>query len=570
MMTAIASEDFKKNIQGGFRYVDKTELLISLLDGSHESTFFLRPRRFGKTLTLSMIHYFMEDTRNEALNAENRKLFEGLRIMEAGGKYTREMTSAPVIHLTFQNVKDETFKDAFDLLLSEIQDLYAKNQYLLKDGKLTEEDEAYFLRILRGQDLQGRKRTRADCLKSLQKMTEFLHRASGKKAVVLIDEYDVPLEQAYRRGYYQKMVGVIGPMLQYVLKTNSENLHFAVVTGCLRIAKEGIYTGLNNPDVNTVLSHRLCDAIGFTEGEVRKLLLDSGVPEAFEKVKEWYDGYRFGDAVIYNPWSVIRYIEDVTVKPDAPPLPYWANTSENAIIREAAQEAGQGSRDQMEKLMQGEEIAFSLRENIVYDDLYSDADNLWNIMLSSGYLTVTAFDGEQVRARIPNREIHKIFRDQIQSWFDERVKSFDVRWLYTFLVDGNAEEVEKILSDQFLSAMSYYDTVEAFYHGVLLTLMQLNPDYICVSNRESGRGRFDVAAKQRNRWETAIILEAKISKSSARMLSDAKGAAAQIEKRKYRKDLEREGYRTIMTYGISFFGKRCRVVQGVTAGCGKG
>lgn len=562
--TYTASEDFKKNLEGGFRYVDKTELLIPLLRGDHETTFFLRPRRFGKTLTLSMIQYFVEDTRDETLNAENRDLFRNLKIMKAGETFTRQMTSFPVISFTLQTVKGGSFEVAWGAMRGIIQELYNNKLYLLESPAMTDTDKAYFRRVWCGVDAQGEKTSIEDYLISLRRMTEFLQKDSGKRTVVLIDEYDVPLEKAYQDGYYPEMINVIGPLLQNVLKTNTKNLQFAVVTGCLRIAKEGIYTGLNNPDVNTVLSHRGGDAIGFTEEETRKLLSDSGVGDHYQQVKDWYDGYRFGNAVIYNPWSVIKFIEDLNANPAAPPLTYWANTSGNAIIRELAERADAETRDKIERAMQGEEIHFALRDNIVYDELYNDPDNVLNVMLSAGYLTATSFDGKMIQARIPNREVHEIYQDQIGAWFRESIKTFDVTSFYAALEKGNVTRVERILTEEFLSAMSFYDTTEAFYHGVLLSLMQLNRRYLCDSNRESGLGRFDIMAKHLLSWNLAYVLEVKISEKTSEMLTDAREGAKQIVEKEYYKELQREGYQKILTYSVSFCQKRCRVVQGPT------
>lgn len=332
-MTATASEDFKKNLEGGFRYVDKTELMIPLLRGEHETTFLLRPRRFGKTLTLSMIRYFAEDTRNETLNAENRALFQDLKIMEAGEEYTRQMTAYPVISLSLQLVKGTDFETAMQFLARTIQELYSKKRYPLDEHRLELADRMYFERILYDVDENGKNVTETDYMDSLRRLSEMLRKDSGKKAVVLIDEYDVPLEKAYQSGYYRQMGNIIGPMLQGVLKSNSDNLQFAVVTGCLRVAKEGIYAGLNNPEINTVLSPGKNDCIGFTEDEVRKLMLDSGVGDHFKEVQKWYDGYRYGSSVIYNPWSVIKHIEALRRDPEFPPMNYWGSTCDNAIIR---------------------------------------------------------------------------------------------------------------------------------------------------------------------------------------------------------------------------------------------
>ena len=562
--TFTASEDFKRNLEDGFRYVDKTELLIPLLRRDHEATFFLRPRRFGKTLTLSMIRYFVEDTRDEKLNAENRELFQGMKIMNAGEKYIRQMTSYPVINLTLQIVASDNMEHAMDLLVSVIQSVYQKKLYLLEENRLNDPDRRFFQRIMYRKDELGQEASQADYVDSLRRLSEMLRKDAGKQAVVLIDEYDVPLEKAYQNGYYEEMVQVIGPMLQSVLKTNSDNLQFAVITGCLRIAKEGIYTGLNSPEVNTVLSHWGGDYIGFTETETRKLLDDSGVGDHFDQVKEWYDGYRFGNTVIYNPWSVIKHIEALNRAPDSPPLTYWANTSGNAIIRDLAAHANEKQREQIESLLQQGEITFSLRDNIVYNELFADPDNVWNVMLSAGYLTATEFDGDMIRARIPNKEVFRIYRDQIRGWFQETMKSFHVSELYLAMEQGNASEVERILNEKFLSSMSYYDSAESFYHGVLLTLMQLNEQFFCASNRESGDGRFDIMAKRKIAWDLAFVLEVKISEKDSDMMNDAREGIAQILENQYVKDLQREEYQKIMTYAVAFCRKRCRVIQGKT------
>ena len=563
-ITATASEDFKKNRMIGARYIDKTPLLAELLDTDHETTFFLRPRRFGKTLTLSMIRYFVEDTRDPALNEENRAVFQGLKILEMGEKYTCQMTSFPVINLTMQTVSDLKYRGAYDALVSLIQDAYGEKRYLLDSEQLSAEDRSYFLRILRGREENGKKTPSNDYRISLKRLTEFLRKDSGKRAVVLIDEYDVPLEKAYRNGYYRQMVNMIGPLLQNVLKTNSENLQFAVITGCLRVAKEGIYTGLNNPEINTVYSDHLSDAIGFTEPEVRKLLADSGFPDHFDEVKEWYDGYRFGNTVIYNPWSVIKHIEDLTADSKSCPMLYWKGTSGNAIIRELADHADEATRNKAECLVQGGEITFKLKDDIVYDDLFREPDNVFNVMLAAGYLTATAYDGSEVRARIPNREVRTIYTEKFGEWFRESISTFNISELYSAMENAEVERIQDILTDCFLSTMSYYDTAEAFYHGVMLALMQLNREYRCESNRESGSGRFDIQCKQRARWYLAYVLEFKVSKSMEDLQHDAKKAAEQIREKEYVSNLQAEGYEKIMTYGFAFCEKRCAVVQGKT------
>ena len=566
--TTTASEDFKKNILAQKQYVDKTQILIPLLQRNHETTFFLRPRRFGKTLTLSMLRYYLEDTRDEALNAENRKLFEGMKIMQAGSFYTDQMTSYPVIHITFQTVKSEkSFEDAYGQLKNVILKAYQAHRYVLESEVLFQEDRDYIERILKGIDPRTGKETGVSDYKvSLQNLTEYLRRMHGKRTVVLIDEYDVPLEKAYQGGYYSEMIDVISGMLQNALKTNSENLQFAVVTGCLRIVKESIYTGLNNPYINTVMSYDESDAFGFTENEVLELLKENGLSERMEDVKAWYDGYIFGNTVIYNPWSVIMFIENVKEGEKNEPQEHWGNTSGNDILKELAAKGSRTVKDKVESLMRGEEIRFAFSEYIASSEISYQDDNVFIIMLHTGYLTATSFEGRQVTARIPNKEVATIFENQIRTWFDGHVKeAFNGNAMYQAMRKGNSDgaaALQSILKKEILPAISYYDTLEAFCHGVLLTLMASNQDYMVSSNRESGLGRFDIESKLRYDLDDAIVLEGKVASSLAEMAKLAEEAAKQIEKMKYVVDLLREGYEKVYTYGIAFFGKTCRVCAG--------
>ena len=562
--TTTASEDFKKNILSNKRYVDKTQLLIPLLRGDHETTFFLRPRRFGKTLTLSMIRYYVEDTRQEEENAQNRQLFAGMKILSAGEFYTRQMTAYPVINLTFQAVKDEqSFEGAYDALVAQIQDEYERHAWLLESDGLTERNRLYFRRIMMGIDERSGKQTPVtDYRLSLKRLSEFLRKGTGKKAVILIDEYDVPLEKAHQGGYYKEMVNVISPLLQNALKTNSENLQFGVVTGCLRIAKESIYTGLNNPAVNTVLSDAMSDVIGFTEEETRQLLADSGFAAHFAEVKEWYDGYRFGQSRIYNPWSVIRHIEELSSNPSARPGAHWAGTSENAIIRELAAKGTLDVKEKVEAAMRGDAVTFTGRDNIVYAELDYHDDNVFNVMLHAGYLTAVSSDGDTVTAVIPNREVHKIFTDEVKSWFEDTLKTFDPRKIYTAMERGDATRLREILVEEFLSCMSYYDTQEAYYHGVLLALLAQNRAYRVSSNRESGKGRFDLQCLERVKQDSAFVIEVKVSKSYRAMAKDAARGAKQAKTKRYAQEAVQDGYRTVRTFGIAFFGKDCRICAG--------
>lgn len=563
MRTATASEDFKKNIQSKKRYVDKTLLLVPLLRGDHETTFFLRPRRFGKTLTLSMIRYFVENTGNEDLNSENRSLFEGMKILSAGDFYTGQMTSFPVINITMQGVRGDRFETAYRALLYVLQGEYIRHRDILNSDLLLEEEKEYYRSVLACTLRQDDDPfPRGDAAVALQKLSEFLTRVYGKKTVVLIDEYDVPLEKAYSGGYYQEMIDLISPLLQNVLKTNSANIQFAVVTGCLRIARESIYTGLNNPEINTVLSDALDDAIGFTEEETRRLLTDSSFSDHFAEVQDWYDGYHFGRKTIYNPWSVIKHIEALTMNPAAVPQDYWAGTSENAIIRDLAARGSLEVKEKAERLLAGESITFEERDNIVYAELDYHDDNVFNVMLHSGYLTATAHDGDTVTAVIPNKEVQKIFRTQIRKWFENAAKTFDVRSLYAAMEDGDTRKFREILVEEFLSCMSYFDTQEAYYHGILLALLAQNRAFRVTSNRESGRGRFDLQCRERVRQHAAYIIEVKVSKTQRAMAKDADRGASQAKTKRYAEEALRDGYETVRTYGIAFFEKDCRISAG--------
>ena len=356
---ATGSEDFKKNLMNGIRYVDKTAFLVPLLDNDHKTTFLLRPRRFGKTMTLSMIRYFVEDTRNPGLNQENRSLFQGLRIMDMGDRYTDMMTSFPVIHLTFQTVMGLTCEDAYRTLVQLICELYCENKWVLQSNCLTIGEKRYYDRMMIGKDDTGAELDGFDIVASLQKMSMFMRKATGKPVVTLIDEYDVPLEKAYRNGYYRKMAEVIEPLLQNVLNNNSDKLKFAVVTGRFHMMKEKIF----NPEVNTVNSTQGGDVVVFTEQEVEKLLVDSGLEAHFEEMKEWYGGYRSGKIMVYNPWSVIKFIEDLTISSNAMPRLYWTGMSGNSIVRKLIDNADDTTREKAEKLVQGDEITFAMRND---------------------------------------------------------------------------------------------------------------------------------------------------------------------------------------------------------------
>lgn len=552
----IGVDNFEKIIKEDYCYIDKTMLIKELLDLKGEVNLFTRPRRFGKTLNLSMLRCFFEDTGDAEKNARNRELFRGLKIMDAGESYTKHMGSYPVINLTLKSAKQRNFDSAYGKIKNEIAEEYQRHQHVLECDSINEMAKRKFQEIANGEagydDYSG----------SLQFLSRCLYQATGKKAVILIDEYDVPLENAYFKGFYGEMVDFIRSLFESALKTN-DCLQFAAITGCLRISKESIFTGLNHLKIVSILDRQYGEHFGFTEPEVLQIMKYYGVESRFPTMKEWYDGYTFGNTELYNPWSVLNFMYDLHVNRDAFPHPYWINTSSNDIVKDMIAQADRETKGQIETLLSGGTLDIQVHEEITYGDMHSRGENLWNFLYFTGYLTKKSeyFKESSVflQVRIPNTEVKTIYQNTILGWFRQKIEKQDFRDLYRAMEDGDAEKMGDILNGQLFSTISFYDSAENFYHGFLAGILSQSENYQVKSNRESGSGRSDLMVKSPSLRGRAFVLEMKVSDCIDDLESDAEKALEQIYDRKYMEELRAEGYRKIDCYGISFYRKDCEV-----------
>ena len=554
----IGVDNFEKLIQEGYCYIDKTLLIQELLDLKGEVNLFTRPRRFGKTLNLSMLRYFFEDTGNAEKNAENRELFRGLKIMEAGKAYVGQMGMYPVLNLTLKSAKQKSLENAYFMIQSEIASEFDRHREILEGGKerLTTKEYEQYLEI--ADEKADEKQVRG----ALKLFSRCMFKVTGKKTVLLIDEYDVPLENAYFEGFYREMVDFIRSLFESVLKTN-EYLQFAVITGCLRVSKESIFTGLNHLNIISVLDKKYSEHFGFTEPEVMKIMSYYGVESRFPAMKEWYDGYTFGNTEVYNPWSVIKFLYDLIADLNAFPHPYWINTSSNDIIKDMIAGADRETKMQIEMLLSGGTLDIQVHEEVTYEDMRSRGENLWNFLYFTGYLTKKSeyFRESSIylQARIPNTEVKTIYQNTILGWFRQKIAKQDFRDLYRAMEEGNAEKMGEILNEQLFSTISFYDSAENFYHGFLAGILSQSQNYIVKSNRESGNGRNDISVKSPSLRGRSFILELKVSKDIDALEADAERALQQIYDKKYMDELRSEGYKKIDCYGISFYRKDCEV-----------
>ena len=554
----IGTEDFKELIEKNYYYVDKTLWIKELIDRRIKVGLFTRPRRFGKTLNLSMLRYFFEDTRDASVNEENRRLFDGLAIADAGEEYTAHMQKYPVITLTLKSAKQGDFDTAYMMLKKEIAEEFLRHGQVLYSDALSKAEKARFRNIA---DLEAEDAHYADALKFL---SGCLKKAYGKRSIILLDEYDVPLENAYYRGFYEEMIDFIRSLFESALKTNP-NLEFAVITGCLRISRESIFTGLNNLDIVSILDKRYGEYFGFTPEEVRKMLEYYGCKHRLEDLKRWYDGYLFGKTEVYNPWSVIKFQSDLTADPEAFPRPYWSNTSSNSIVRDLIQEADSIAVGELETLLAGGTIQKPVHEDITYADIRQSQDNLWNFLFFTGYLKKTGevLDGSRIKVdlAIPNMEIRSIYEDKIRNWFDEKTKQKDLSALYEALLSGDEEATQKELKKLLGESISYLDSAEAFYHGFLLgVLMNIGGGYIVKSNREAGNGRYDICVYHiSDETKPAAVIELKAVKRAGQMEKGAEEALRQIAEKKYDAWLGDLGYEECWHVGVGFCRKNCAV-----------
>lgn len=552
----IGVDNFEKIVRDGYCYIDKTMFIKELLDLKGEVNLFLRPRRFGKTLNLSMLRYFFEDTGDIKKNEENKTLFQGLKIMEQGEEYTGHMGNYPVINLTLKSAKQPGFESAYSKMRKAIADEFQRHQYILSSEKINEGDKKLF------QKIADRKAEYDDYSGALEFLSKCLYEATGKKTVILIDEYDVPLENAYFRGFYEKMADFIRSLFESALKTNNY-LQFSVITGCLRISKESIFTGLNHLNIISILDRKYSEHFGFTEQEVIRVMSYYEVESRFPTMKEWYDGYLFGDTEVYNPWSVIKYLYDLYSDVGAFPHPYWINTSSNDIIKDLIARADRETKGQIETLLVGGVLDIQIHEEITYEDIHSSGENLWNFLYFTGYLTKESeyFKESSIflRVRIPDIEVKTIYQNTILNWLKAAIKKEDFHDLYQAMEEGNARKMADILNDQLFRTISFYDSAENFYHGFLTGILSQSENYLVKSNRESGNGRSDIVVKSPSLRGKSFVMEVKVSDSVDNLENDAEKALKQIYDKRYMEELHMEGYRKIGCYGVSFFRKDCEV-----------
>ena len=547
----IGVDNFKDIRINNYYYVDKTLLIKDILDSKAKVNLFTRPRRFGKTLNISMLQYFFESSKED-----NSYLFSGLNIMNEGEKYISNMGQYPVINLSLKSAKQPNYELAYDCLINEIIEEFKRHDYVLNSEKLHYEKEDY-LNIINKKDNKG------NIVTSLKFLSRCLQKYHNKKVIILIDEYDVPIENSYFRGFYTEMIDFLRSLFESALKTN-EYLEFAIMTGCLRISKESIFTGLNNLNIISILNTHYDEYFGFTENEVSKMLKYYGFEEKEDIMKKWYNGYLFGECNVYNPWSVNKFIYDLTGTRNALPISYWANTSSNSIVKSLIEKADDDTKAQIEELIAGKTIEKVIHEDITYADIDSSMENLWNFLFFTGYLKKVKVrmneDNEiLITLAIPNEEIRLIYKNTILNWFDEGIKSRDLSKMYEAMLSGDALIFENELVELLTESISFYDAYENFYHGFLLgTLVNLKR-YIIKSNRETGKGRSDIIIKYPNRRGAAIILELKVAKSFKEMSGKCDEALKQIEEKQYDKELLEEGYTNIVKYGIAFYKKDCMI-----------
>ena len=553
----IGIENYKEIIEYNYYYIDKTLFIKELLDNRSKAFLITRPRRFGKTLAQSTLQTFFEDARDENGNKiERLHYFEGKKIMEAGEEYLAHAGKYPVIKLSLKSAKQPTFEIAYACLVDEIIEEYLRHKYVVDSGVLTETEEKIYFQIM---NKEADYQQYATAIKFLSKCLERYHQT---QTVILIDEYDVPLEHAWFTGFYDEMIAFIRSLFESALKTN-DHLAFAVITGCLRISRESIFTGLNNLKVVSILDSGFGEYFGFTPNEVEEMLDFYEIGHFKEDAKRWYDGYLFGESEVYNPWSIINYVADTLSGTAKFPKPYWSNTSSNSIVRELVERADTQVRKEIEFLLDGGSIEKPIHEDITYGDIFSSQDNLWNFLFFTGYLKKSK-ERQDVRTgyltmSIPNSEIAYIYENTVLSWFDKKIRKTNMTPLVKALENCDCETFEKFLSEQLLDTISFFDYKESYYHGFLTGILKCFDKYVVLSNREMGIGRSDIVMEDYGTGTRGIILELKVAKKYSEMEKMCDEALDQIETMEYEHNLREDGYEEILKYGVCFFKKRCMV-----------
>ena len=546
----VGIDSFEKLRREDFYYVDKTRMIVDLMANWGEVNLFTRPRRFGKTLNMSMLKCFFEI-------GTDKSLFDGLRVSEEKALCETYMGKYPVVFVSLKGVDGLTFEDAYRRLRGIIREEALRLSFLKYSEELDADDLRSFLRILSEED------TSADMVSSLRMLCSLLEKHYGQKPILLIDEYDVPLDKAYYHGYYAQMIDLIRAMFQSALKTNS-SLFFAVLTGCLRVSKESIFTGLNNLMVHSISDPSFDEYFGFTDEEVGKMLSDYGLEAHHQEAREWYDGYRFGGQDVYCPWDVINYVYALRVDPQAEPKAYWLNTSGNAMVRELISKSADGTTQmEIERLIEGETITKTLNEQLTHNEIRSSIGNIWSLLYMTGYLTTAQKpSGSRYELRIPNREVRQIYMQQVLSWFEDKASAETDKLtnLYAAFETGDVDTIKEILDEQLLDTVSFYDAHESFYHGFLLALLSTCANWNVSSNIETGKGRSDIIAGRKDR-KVGFVVEVKDVKDEEKLDAACEAALRQIDERDYTAILRRFRVKEIHKYGIAFWDKECRVAM---------
>lgn len=535
-------ENFKTMIDKSAYYVDKTNFIEDVLNEQVVS--YTRPRRFGKTLNMSMLYYFFS-----IKEKENAYLFDGLNISK-NKDALKHQNKYPTIFISLKEMKNLTFDAQISSFSNVIYELLEKNLEILSSDQLSDTTKDILYK------LHNRSSSVEDLKISLRVITNALYTYYQQKVIVLIDEYDVPLQAAYQNNYYEEMVEFLRSVFSSALKTN-DALEKGVMTGCLRISKESIFTGLNNFTAYSVLNNISSESFGFTESEVKKLLKDYNLSEKMDEVKKWYDGYQFGNKEIYNPWSTLMYVKNIMQDVSFKPISFWANTSGNDIVVKYIQNGDKKLRKEFDVLMNGQSLIKYIKPELTYREM-DNINNIYSFLLLTGYLKVIKDRGEnQYELVIPNKEVYEIYKQSFMSYFEDYTTSRKGE-LYQELVDGDAKKVNLLLNDILLRSISYFDNQESFYHGFLVGLLN---DYEVVSNKESGNGRFDVCVLPENILGTVVLIECKHSISEDDLIDDAKEGARQIIEQKYLEEHKFKKYEKAIGYGISFYKKQCYVVK---------
>ncbi|MDU2291224.1 MAG: AAA family ATPase [Clostridium celatum] len=555
----IGIDNFEKLITRGYYFVDKTLLIKDLLDNKADVNLFTRPRRFGKTLNIGMLQYYFEDRRDEFTGEkiDNSYLFEGLNIKAEGEKYTKDMGKYPVINLSLKSAKQRSLDLAFQCIREEISNEFKRHKYIIESDVLKAEKEHFMKIVNNDKDMSL-------YITALKFLSNCLNKYHNEKVIILIDEYDVPLENAFFEGFYNEMISFIRSLFESALKTNP-SLEFSVITGCLRISKESIFTGLNNLKIISILDDRYAEHFGFTDEEVVKICDDYNMQHKYETIKQWFNGYIFGETNVYNPWSVMQYVDDLKANINKLPKSYWANTSSNSIVKSLIERADDITKGEIEALIEGKTIEKPVHEDITYEDVYDNLDNLWNFMFFTGYFKKISERMDEntqenfVELAIPNLEVKYIFRTKILKWFNEKIKSEDLSILYTSIINGEVDVFQKEVNRLLKKTISFNDAYENFYHGFMIGLLSHMDGYIVKSNRETGDGRCDIYIKPLSIFDKAVIIEMKVCDKPKELFTKPQDALQQIEDKKYAYELNESGYEDIIKYGMAFYRKDCLI-----------